>query len=153
MSILSKFTRGAAAVAALTAAGQAAAQLPSETRQYLNNYCLEEPITWWGDRSVYYQRLGTDRRFRTIDFSIADEASVQLTSTAIQFNCSSNCRYTMDYLGGPGRIYTTVAILSLKAGASSYTRQQCVRAIRHMIRERRRLDTPAPSRDAPAFPG
>lgn len=116
-------------------AGQASAQLRSETRRYLNSYCLSNPIYFWRG-NLYYQRLGygSSARYRTINFNQVRLDTVRYSGGAMRFECRSNCRWTMDRLGGPGRIYTTVAILPARSMTSSQARR-CVRAIRHMAGE------------------
>lgn len=134
MLIRSKVIRAAVALSALVMAGQATAQVRSVTREYLNAYCLSNPIYYWrGD--LYYQRLAPDNRYRTIDFSRVQTSSVRTTSDSITFNCNGNCRWTMDTLGGAGRIYTTVAILPIYSGMDSVQRGRCIRAIQNMARE------------------
>lgn len=134
MLIRSKIMRATLALAAVVMAGQATAQVRSVTREYLNAYCLSNPIYYWqGD--LYYQRLAPDNRYRTIDFSRVQVSSIRTTADSLTFNCNGNCRWTMDTLGGTGRIYTTVAILPIYAGMSDLQRGRCIRAIANMARE------------------
>lgn len=129
MSISMSLVKLSAVMALALTATVGDAQTRSDTRQYLNTFCLSQNI-YFHSGSRYYHRYSNSYRFT--DMSKVRPQTVTGSTTEIRFNCNGTCRYSRDTLSGPSRTFTSLGIWRLKSGLSATQRAKCRRAVRHL---------------------
>lgn len=117
-------------VFAMAFASQATAQSASDTRQYLNGFCLSKSLFFYSG-TIYYQR-DSNGTYRMTDMRRVRPQSVISGSASLGFTCNGLCRSTRTRLAGPGRTYTSTGSLTLRTGLSAVQRGKCRRALVHL---------------------